>query len=100
MVRLHGDRRGQGPTRFSVIVSLVALVRGMPQLGLEFPGPGRRGSSSTHGSSPWRPTGSRPHEVLCDRLLGCARPWDAPVRPRVPRTGPAWFVVNAWFVSL
>src|SRR2546421_10182136 len=44
-----GDRR---PTRFSLIASLVALVRGVPQFGAEFPGPGRLGSSSMHGSSP------------------------------------------------
>jgi hypothetical protein len=44
--------------------------------------------------------GSMSHEVLFGRLLGRARPWCAPVRPRVPRTGPAWFVVNASLYSV
>jgi hypothetical protein len=38
----------QCPTRLSLTVSLSALVRGVPQLGVEFPGPGRRGFSSKH----------------------------------------------------
>ena len=58
----------------------------------------RSGSNQTVGvrnNGARRPPGSTPHEMVFSSLLRRARPRVAPVRPRDPQTGPAWFVVKA-----